>query len=82
MGGLPFAVAHIGMVVAGGAAPINARQAFTFAIGAELPEILADTAFTAAMPAGNHGVGDALGFDQAIRHEGCPLPCAGKGIIA
>lgn len=70
------------MVVAGGAAPVDARQALALGIGTELPEILADAALAATMPAGDHGVGDALGFHQAVRHQGGPLPGAGKGIAA
>ena len=52
------------MVVAGRAAPVDARQAFALDIGPELPEILADAALAAAMPAGDHRVGDAARLDQ------------------
>ena len=73
MGGFPFPVAHIGMIVAGGAPPVDARQALAFGIGAELPEIFTDAAFAAAVPAGGDGVGDALCLDHAVRHQGCAL---------
>ncbi len=79
MGRLPLAVADVGVVVARGAAPIDAGQALALGIGTELPEILADAALAAAMPAGDHGVGDPLGLDQTIRHQACALPCARQG---
>lgn len=69
VGGFPFAVTDIGMVVAGRAPPVDPRQAFAFGIGPELPEILADAAFAAAMPAGGDGIGDALCLDHAVRHQ-------------
>ncbi|MNL70205.1 hypothetical protein D3C87_1951680 [compost metagenome] len=67
MGRLPFPVTHIGMIVAGGAAPVDARQALAIAVGPELPEVFADATLAAAVPAGNHRVGDALCLDHAIR---------------
>ena len=69
VGGLPLAVAQIGVVVAGGAAPVDLGDALAGDVGAELPEVLADAALAAAVPAGDHGVGDALRLDQAVRHQ-------------
>ncbi len=69
VGRFPFAVTHIGMIVAGGAPPVDTRETFAFGIGAELPEIFADAALAAAMPACGDGVGDALCLDHAVRHQ-------------
>ena len=79
MGGFPFAVAHIGVVVAGRAAPVDARG-IAFDIGPELPEILADAALAAAMPAGDHGVDDAARLDQQVGHQRGPQPATGERV--
>jgi len=77
--GFPLVVAHIGVVIAGGAPPVDACQALTLDIGPELPEVFADTALAPPMPAGDHRIGDPVRFDQQIRNIGSPLPCAGEG---
>ena len=79
MGGFPFAVAHIGVVVARRAAPVDARG-IAFDIGPELPEILADAALAAAMPAGDHGVDDAARLDQQVGHKRSPQPATGERV--
>ena len=76
---LPLAVAHIGVVVPGRAAPVDARG-IAFDIGAELPEILADAALAAAVPAGDHRVDDAARLDQQVRHQRGPQPATGERV--
>src|SRR5690554_6334152 len=78
MGGLPFLVAHVDMVVAGRAPPVDAGHVLTLDIGAELPEILADAAPAPAVPAGDDGVDDAPGFDQQVGHQRGALARAGQ----
>src|SRR5690606_29804515 len=69
VGGLPFAVTDIDMVVASGAAPVYPGYRLTFHIGAELPEVLADAATAAAVPASGDVVDDATGFNQQVRQQ-------------
>jgi hypothetical protein len=68
------------VVVAGGAAPVDAGEAFAFRIGAELPEILADAALAPSMPAGDHRIGDTAGLHHAIGHEAGALAGAGQRV--
>ena len=80
VGGFPFEVAHIGVVVAGGTAPVYARHRLALDIGPELPEILADAALAPAMPAADHRGDDAAGLDQKVGDERCPEPGAGERV--
>ena len=80
MGGFPFAVADVGVIVASGTAPVDARHGVTFDIGPELPEILADAALATAMPAADDGVDDAARLDQQVGHKRGAHAPAGKGV--
>jgi hypothetical protein len=82
VGGFPLAIADIETVVAGGAAPVDTRQRFAFDIGSELPEGFADAALAAAVPAGDHGVGDAPRLGEAIGQQRRALTGAGKRVGA
>ena len=82
MGCLPFAVTDIHVVVAGGAAPVDAGKTFAIGIGAELPEVFAHATLATAMPPGNHGVGDPLCLDHAVRHEHSALAGAVQQVAA
>src|SRR5690606_39992653 len=77
---LPFLVADIDMVVAGRAPPVDAGHGLAFDIGTELPEILADAAAAAAVPAGDHRVGDAPRLDQQVGHQRGAQPRPRNGI--
>src|SRR5262249_52303126 len=69
MCGLPFEFADIEMVVAGGAAPIDACSRFTRYEAAILPEVLARSGTTPAVQAVNDGCGDPAGFEDQAGHR-------------
>ena len=56
--GLPFLLAHVEMVVAGGAAPVDAARRLARDEAAELPEVLARAGAAAAVQAVDDGGGD------------------------
>src|SRR5690606_2983176 len=68
------------MVVAGGAAPIDARQRLSVDIGPKLPEIFTDAPASATMPTGDDGVGHTLSFHQQIGNKRGALAGAGKRV--
>ena len=70
MGGLPFLLAHIEMVVAGGAAPVDAAGRFAGGEPAILPEILARPGAAPSVQAMNDRRGDAARLEDQPRH-GC-----------
>ena len=70
VGGLPFLLAHIEMVVAGRASPVDRGRRFAGNEGAELPEGLAAAAHPASVPAGQNRGGDAPRLDQKVGHAG------------
>ncbi len=70
MRGFPLALAHIKMIVARGAAPVDARGGFARHEAAVLPEVLAGAGAAAAVQAVDHRRGDAARFQNKPRHRG------------
>ena len=70
MRGLPFLLAHIEVVVARRAPPVDARCGLAGDEAAVLPEILARAGATASVHAMDDGRGDAARFQDQPRHGG------------
>ena len=68
MRGFPFLLAHIEMIVARGAAPVDAARRLARNEAAVLPEILARSGAAAAMQPVDDGRGDAARFEDQARH--------------
>src|SRR5512146_3395624 len=66
--GLPFALAHIEMVVARRAPPIDGMRRLAVEEAAVLPEILARAGAAAAVQTVNERRGDAARFEDEARH--------------
>jgi hypothetical protein len=72
---LPFLLAHVKMIVAGRASPVDPGRRFARYEAAVLPEILAWTGAAAAMQPVNHGCRDAARFEHQSRHSGGECTC-------
>src|SRR5436190_21065662 len=68
MRGLPFLLAHIEMLVARGAAPVDAARGLAREKAPVLPEILAGAGALAAVQPVNDGRGDAARLEDEARH--------------
>ena len=67
--GLPFLLAHVEIVVARRAAPVDAARLLAGDVAAELPEVLAGAGAPAAVQAVDHGGGDLARFQDEPRHR-------------
>src|SRR6266571_4513719 len=70
MRGLPFPLAHIEVIVAGRAAPVDAVRRLAGDEAAVLPEVLARAGAAAAVQTVDHGGGDAARLEDEPRHGG------------
>src|SRR5262249_45568495 len=68
VGGLGFALAHVKMVVAGGAPPVDAARRLARQEAAVLPEILSRPGALAAVQPVDDGGGDAARLEDQARH--------------
>src|SRR5581483_7502526 len=76
---LPFLLAHVEMIVACGAPPVDAARLFAGDEAAELPEVLAGAGAAPAMQTVNHSRSDLARLQDEPRHRsGKRAACAAR----